>query len=184
MGGEPSGQLRLGFETASGPKESESAVLEAPLDGPGPFEDALWAEDEGRFTDAVEAYRAALDAGDSRPEVTFNLGNVLFAMGCHADAAAAFLVTVESEPEFVEAWNNLGNTLDELDRRRESVLAFSKALAIAPDYADAHYNLADTLAALGDAVGATRHWRRYLEVDPTGPCADEVRVRMAELACG
>lgn len=181
---EPTGQLRLDFENeqVSGPAPEVAIAPRPDGDGADWFEVGQTAELEERLEDAAEAYAQARRRGDSRPEVAFNLGNVLFTLGRHGDSAAAFLQAAEADPTFVEAWNNLGSVLHELGRHREAVLAYSKALAVAPDYADAHFNLAETLAALGDLVGARRHWRRYLEEDPASPTAAEVRRRLSEQA--
>ena len=103
-----------------------------------------------------------------------------YLLGELADAAAAFLRALELDPNFVEAWNNLGSVFDELDRPHEAVVAYRQALGLAPNYADAHINLGDTLAALGDAMGARRHWLAYLDEDPLSPTAAEVRAKLLQ----
>ena len=45
----------------------------------------------------------------------------------------------------------------------------------------AHYNLGDVLASRGQYQQAATHWRRYLQLDPRSPWADDVRTRLAEL---
>lgn len=184
---EPSGQLRLDFEAPGGSSAATGIAPSRVIAGPAPrdvLDRGLDAEAEGRLEDAAELYRAALEAGDPRAEISFNLGNVRLALGRAADAAGAFLEAVERDASFVEAWNNFGIALDAVDRRREAVLAYTQALAVEPDYADAHYNLGDTLAALGDHVGAARHWTRYLGLDPVGRAAASVRARLADLSRG
>jgi hypothetical protein len=48
-----------------------------------------------------------------------------------------------------------------------------------PDYGDAHYNLASELESQGESHAAREHWRRYLQLDGTGPWADTARDRLA-----
>jgi tetratricopeptide (TPR) repeat protein len=178
---ESSGQLLLGFDERSpgpvpAPAPASARVTPAREDL---FEQGVLFESMERLDEAVATYRDAVRGGDQRPEVRFNLGNVLFALGHHADAAEAFLQAIEGDPAFVEAWNNLGNALQELGKLGDAARAYRQALAIAPDYADAHYNLAETLCALGEHAEARRHWWSYLGQDPASPSADEVRARLA-----
>ena len=174
---EPSGQLHMDFETATPPPLPRiRAARPAPPDDP--YEAALYHEDSGRLEAACDAYERALEGSTNRAEIAFNLGNARYLLGDLADAAGAFLRALEADPNFVEAWNNLGNVFDELDRPEEAVVAYRQALALAPNYADAHFNLGDTLAALGDAMGARRHWLAYLDEDPASETAAEVRSRL------
>lgn len=176
---EPTGQLNMDFAAPELPpsRPALSITCAAPED---PYEAALYYEECGRFEAASEAYERAIEAGDDRAEVAFNLGNVRYLLGELADAAAAFLRALELDPNFVEAWNNLGSVFDELDRPHEAVVAYRQALGLAPNYADAHINLGDTLAALGDAMGARRHWLAYLDEDPLSPTAAEVRAKLLQ----
>jgi len=167
---EPSGQLRLDFHAASAGEPAPSGELW--------FQRALRLEQEERLAEAAQAYARALDPAHARPEVAFNLGNVLYGLERLEEACAAFQLATQLDPEYVEAWNNLGNALSLLGRHDEASAAIERALALAPDYADAHFNLAETLAASGNVDGARRHWRTYLEHDPDSSWAAEVRARL------
>ncbi len=200
---EPSGQLVFGFgDNQAGPTHEPPLVL--PLGGatehaldpardPGAasgaratrsldidawFDAALRAEAEDRLDDALGAYAHAELLGGEQPDLCFNRGNVLFALG-RADAAeASFRRAIALDPVYAEAWNNLGVVLGDLGRIDQAVDAYRRALDAAPGYADAHYNLAETLAGQGDRAGACEHWRHYLEQDPHGLSAREVRARL------
>ena len=180
---EPSGQLRLEF--APEPRTAEpvtDAPEETPADSQALFARGVREEEADRLEDAARSYELALEAGEPRPEVAFNLGNVLYALGRWRPAARSFLRATELEPEYVEAWNNLGNTLIQLEHLPEAVAAFRRALAIEETYADAHFNLAEALAAQGDLGQARVHWSTYLELDPLSDWALEVRRRLARTA--
>lgn len=171
---ETSGQLRLDFDTPP--------IVEPRRPRPVPsddwFEAGVSYEEEGRLGDAVRAYAQALRVGGPRPEVHFNLGNVLFSLEEKSQAARHFQLAVDLDPDYVEAWNNLGNALAELGRADEAIVALTRALDLEPGYADAHFNLAETLANLGEYEGARRHWRAYLELDPGSTWAGVVRERL------
>jgi tetratricopeptide (TPR) repeat protein len=170
---EPSGQLRLAFPDAPGPAEGASVAA-----GELWFQRALRFEQAEELDEAARAYAKALDPAHPRPEIAFNLGNVLYALGRHEDASASFALATELDPEYVEAWNNLGNALSQLGRAEEAGRAFERALALEPNYADAHFNLAETLAARGELERARHHWRTYLAHDPDSSWAAEVRARL------
>jgi tetratricopeptide (TPR) repeat protein len=172
---EPSGQLRLAFPGATQPSSAGGATVPTAEVW---FQRALRLDQEERLDEAAQAYAKALDPGDPRPEVAFNLGNALYGLERFADASSAFALATELDPEFVEAWNNLGNALSLLGRHADAREAFVRALALEPEYPDAHFNLAETLAASGDLEGARHHWRTYLQHDPDSPWAAEVRARL------
>jgi tetratricopeptide (TPR) repeat protein len=58
--------------------------------------------------------------------------------------------------------------------------AFAGALRSHDAYADAHYHLARTLDELGRQDEALTHWRRFAELSPDNPWADEARQRLQE----
>jgi tetratricopeptide (TPR) repeat protein len=169
---EPSGQLRLDFSSAGAPGAASVSGGELW------FQRALRLEQEERLEEAALAYSKALDPAHPRPEVAFNLGNTLYALGRGEEACAAYALATELDPEYVEAWNNLGNALSVSARQAEAIRCFERALALEPDYADAHFNLAETFAAQGALAEARQHWRTYLEHDPDSPWAAEVHARL------
>jgi tetratricopeptide (TPR) repeat protein len=58
---------------------------------------------------------------------------------------------------------------------------FERLLARLPSHAPAHYALAALLRDhYADAVGADRHFREYLRLDPGGPHAEEARASLLE----
>jgi len=150
----------------------------APVDVDAWFDAALRAEAEDRLDDALAAYAQAERLGGEQADLCFNRGNVFFALGRSDDAVDSFRQAVTLDPGYAEAWNNLAVVLGDVGRADEAIDAYSRALAAAPGYADAHYNLAETLAGRGDLAGACEHWRRYLEQDPNGLSAREVRARL------
>jgi tetratricopeptide (TPR) repeat protein len=168
---EPSGQLWLDFppEGVPGPTVPDSELW---------FQRALRLEDEERLEEAVLAYGKALDPARPRADISFNLGNALYALGRYEDAARALTLSTELDPDYLEAWNNLGNALSQLGRHAEACERFERALALEPDYGDAHFNLAESLAASGETERARRHWRAYLTLDPDSLWAAEVRARL------
>lgn len=182
---ETSGQLRLDFQPA-GPADADAPLppvssfpdVDELEEGEAWFERGVFAEENGRLEEALEAYKRSLAAGGPLVELLFNLGNTLYALDRKADAAQYFERATEVDPEFVESWNNLGNALSETGDVSRGLDALRRALALEPDYADAHFNLAETLVLSGEIGEARKHWLIYLAQDSWSPWADVVRERL------
>jgi tetratricopeptide (TPR) repeat protein len=136
-------------------------------------------EDEGHLEQAIEVYRAVLAAGGGQPVVCFQLAELLYRVGDIAAARERYYVAIELDEDFVEARANLGCVLAEEGNLDLAVAAFEGALRYHPDYCDVHYHLARTLDDQGQAADARVHWRRFLDMAPTSPWADEARNRLA-----
>jgi tetratricopeptide (TPR) repeat protein len=143
------------------------------------FERALEAEEQGEPARAVEIYQKLLLREGPQPELCFNLGNALYALGQREAARERFRQAVELDADYVEAWNNLGNVLSETGDREAAVSAFTRALELDPHYSDAHFNLAETLAELGQREQARPHWQTYLKYDHRSEWSTRARRQLA-----
>jgi tetratricopeptide (TPR) repeat protein len=99
---EPSGQLLFNFE-------AEGATPAVPLSTEPPTAEH-WLrlgcdhEETGGLLEAVRAYRQALLVGGPDTATSFNLGNVLYALGDLDGARERFSQAVELQPPSTEAW--------------------------------------------------------------------------------
>ena len=191
---EPGGQLRIDFDAiesqqADGSKlESESSSTLALADYAAEQREcatpedmvrtAAEFEDEGHLEAAVEMYRAALTAAGPRPEICFQLAELLYRLEDVSAARERYFMAVELDEDFVEARANLGCVLAETGELELAVAAFQGALAYHHDYPDVHYHLARALDELGRATEAEEHWQRFLELSPDSPWAAEARLRL------
>jgi len=193
---EPGGQLRIDFqaleENRSGdtPSHSVDTVttvsfadhLAEPFDFSSPDEMvrvAIEYEDAGQLDSAVEMYRAALTAGGPRPELCFQLAELLYRLGDLSAARERYFMAVELDEDFVEARANLGCVLVETGELDLAVAAFQGTLAHHSDFPDVHYHLARTFDDLGRASEADTHWQDFLRLAPDSPWADEARLRLS-----
>jgi Ca-activated chloride channel homolog len=109
---------------------------------------------EGRYEEAAQAYQRALDRGRSEPELHYNMGTALLALGRHAEADQHFEEALRSvDPEVrIRSFYNAGNRFlvegrGEGDLRRQADLldaaieAYRRALRIEPGDLDAKWNL-------------------------------------------
>ena len=187
---DPSGQLRFDFESlemrAAEVNDSEPSPATvsfadfqtATNEEPTPhemLEAAVAYEDQGQLLLAVETYRTALAVGGPQPTVCFQLAELLYRLGDVGAARERYFMAIELDAEFVEARANLGCVLAETGDLEMAIAAFEGALVLHPDYADVHFQLARTLGELGRNETANQHWRKFLQLAPDSPWADEAR---------
>ncbi|MBX3411599.1 MAG: tetratricopeptide repeat protein [Pirellulales bacterium] len=179
---EPGGQLRFDFDAAA--VDAEPAVLDVASAGYADTPEAMFSaaeelDDAGDLEGAAEAYRAVLAAGGPNAEVCFRLAELLYRLGDLSAARERYSMALELDEDYVEARANLGCVLEELGRTDLAEAAFRGAIAMYEDFPDAHYHLARLLDLAGQADEAEQHWRRFSQLAPESPWADEARVRLA-----
>jgi tetratricopeptide (TPR) repeat protein len=134
--------------------------------------------DRGELLGAIEAQRLAMLGGAASAEDHFTLAEMLYEAGDAAASRERYYAALELDGDYLEARVNLGCVLGELGAPLLAIASFRGALETHPGYADAHYQLAVMLDRHGDADEAAVHWRRFLEVAPDNPWADEARRRL------
>jgi tetratricopeptide (TPR) repeat protein len=189
---EPGGQLRIDFAALEHEPDDEPATATIvspavflsrglPPAAAAPQQLRQWAtqlDEAGDLAAAAEMYRAALAAGGPAPELCFQLAEVLYRAGDLPGARERYYTALELDENYVEARANLGCVLAELGQLDLAAAAFQGTLHCHETYADVHYHLARTLDELARLDEAARHWRRYLELAPDSPWADEARDRL------
>ena len=194
---EPSGQRRIDFDSLA--DEASISTTSAPsvisfLDSLGTTEaenpqsdddsidpiqqQAFDCEDAGYYEAAIDCYHAILSRDGARADISFQLAELLYRMGELWAARERYLNAIELDAEFVEARASLGGLLAELGRYDLAVAAFRGALAVHDDYPDVHYNLARTLDEMDSGDDAVTHWKRFLDLAPQSPWAQEARDRL------
>jgi tetratricopeptide (TPR) repeat protein len=198
---EPSGQLLIDFEAPPEPgaRDEEAAPAAVSIVAAGADEEptllhpeatasqsvedlrllAADLEERGRRYEAIEVYRAILMSGEFTAEDHFFLAEVLYRAGDLAAARERYYVAIELDEDYVEARANLGCVLAEQGELPLAEAAFRGALAYHPDYADAHFHLARLLDRMQQTHEAANHWRRFLDLAPASPWANEARDRVA-----
>ena len=197
---EPNGQLRFDFDSldqnarddaieANQSGVTKLAIYEEPPDVV-PFrspEDlfsddlldaAFEAEEDGDLALAVDYCHAILARDGPRPDIDFQLGELLYRSGEVVAARERFYSAIETDPDFVEARMGLGCVLQETSQIDLALAAFRGALELHEDYSEAHYHMANLLDELGQDQQAEHHWQRFLELAPESPWAQEARDRL------
>jgi Ca-activated chloride channel family protein len=95
------------------------------------------------WEEALKFYRDAEIEKPESPELSYNLGNVMYQQEKYQDAMDRYYRALSSDgvDHQAWAWYNLGNTLFRSGKYPESVQAYEKCLDLTPDDEDAKYNL-------------------------------------------
>ena len=132
-------------------------------------------EDPVTYDQAEELYRRAVRLDPSLAIAYTNLGNIRFRRGDETGAEILYRRAIEVDPSQPEAHYNLGYVMLERGDARDATRYFERALQGDPRFADAHFNLAMAWERLGERSRARPHWKKYLELEPSGTWADVAR---------
>lgn len=132
-------------------------------------------EDPATFDEAEALYKKATELDPQLAIAYTNLGNIRFRRGDEAGAEQLYRKALEIDERQPEAHYNLGYVMLERGYASRAVTYFEAAIKTDSRFADAHFNLAMAYEALADKARARVHWKRYLELEPTGTWADIAR---------
>ena len=123
-------------------------------------------EDLGRYKDAVEDLKRALDTDPDNTDCLISFGFCLIKLNERESALGAFRRAAQVEPDLAIAQYGLGIALRLNGQTELAATAFERVLAIEPGYVAARSALATTAEATGDRDAARRHATQALAQDP------------------
>jgi tetratricopeptide (TPR) repeat protein len=132
-------------------------------------------EDPATWAEAEALYKRAIYLDPQLAIAYTNLGNIRFRSGDEEAAQALYAQALAIDPRQPEAHYNIGYVTLERGDPKGAAAYFEKAIAADPRFADAHFNLAMAYEQAGERAKARPHWKRYLELEPTGTWADIAR---------
>ena len=138
--------------------------------------------DTGRLNEAVEVYRAVLDAQPELPDIWFDLSDALNRLGEVQEAEVALRQFIALRPEDVAGHANLATLMLKCARIDAAVEASRQGLAVAPNSAELHFGLGRALRRRGDYPEAADAFRRALARDPSLAGAHSGLIRVLRLA--
>jgi Flp pilus assembly protein TadD len=125
----------------------------------------------GKFAEAAEGYRQAVQIQGNDPVVLNSLGSALGQTGKHAEAIAYLRKAEVLAPDYPSVHSNLGAELAATGKGREAAAEIQKALDLKPDLAEAHTTLGGLLAGQGRYREALPHLLKAVESQPGNPVA-------------
>jgi tetratricopeptide (TPR) repeat protein len=120
----------------------------------------------GRFAEAVECFRKALELRPDFTDARFNLGTSYAALGRTDDAIACFRAVLARAPRSADTHSNLGAVLQERGEVDAAMATYERALEIRPDLVEALNNLGCLLEERNRRRDAMALYRRALKADP------------------
>lgn len=123
----------------------------------------------GRLEEALEEYRAVIDADPHYPEYHLDLGNLLQRMGRAEEAAAAYETATRLGPPFPELYYNRGDLRNGLGDVEGALEDFGYVLELDPTFVDAYVNRAGLLLDLEELDAAESDVNAGLALDGAHP---------------
>lgn len=120
----------------------------------------------GRRSEAIAAFRKALQLNPSNGTAYYNLGLLLHEAGDLVEADTAYRMALALRPDHAAAWNNLGVLMHEQGRMLDAEAALRLALQQEPEFPDGLFNLARLFWHTDRAAAAEETIRQLLANTP------------------
>ena len=134
------------------------------------------AQNLGRSSEAIQAYRRAGQLDGSYFEAYYRLGLTAFEARSFRLALLAWETALVLRPDSADARYNFALTLKASNYPNDAANELEKLLALHPDEARGHLTLGNLYAEqLRDVPRARRHYGRVLQLDPRNPQAQAIR---------
>ncbi len=135
---------------------------------------SMYLDSVGRYDEAINMAREALERGPQEPVVHNNLGAFLFHAGMQRGFAPGQLDeailhlqgTLALDPDHLDGHLNLARALAAAERTDEALAQFNEVLARDPNRADAHFYLGNLLVSRDDLSGAAQHYATAVRLKP------------------
>jgi predicted TPR repeat methyltransferase len=126
-------------------------------------------EKEGKFAEAAESYRRALDVNPSLYKVRNELARMLRAQGLFDEALAHFeqaLAVATDQHDQGGICNNIGTLALDMGDYPRAIERLQRAVALQPHFAPGYSSLAVALHSVGQADEAITRFQQALALDP------------------
>ncbi len=135
-------------------------------------------------SEAITYFQGVLKVKPDRVDVLIDLGDCYTQLGNFQKALGAYKSAVAKNPRVKQGPYKLARTYDELGKKADAIKYYQLAVRNEPDDAMPHYYLGYIFKAQSKNKLAKAEFRRYLELKPDAPDADEVREEMEYLGGG
>jgi tetratricopeptide (TPR) repeat protein len=123
-------------------------------------------EDQGRFADALQAFKQAAALRPAQSEVRLQLGTVYARQAQWAAAFEELERARQLSPDDPQVYLYSGEVLWKLNRRPDAIARLRQAIRLRPGYWEAHYRLGDDLAQQEEISAAAAEFEQVLRVNP------------------
>jgi tetratricopeptide (TPR) repeat protein len=131
------------------------------------FDAGIALAQQGKYDEAIEQYKKALEKDPDQPYVIANMGDALAKLNKNDEALAAYQKAIALKPDDAAMYTNMGVLLGKMGKLAESQEAFKKAASVNPGAAGQNfYNLGATLVNSGRAAEAAEAFKQAIAADP------------------
>ena len=127
--------------------------------------------DEGRYDQALVAYRDIKAKAPALTLVNLQIGNALVAQKSYAEAETAFQEVLKADALDSNGLFAMGALREAQGNAAEARAWYEKAAAADKTWTRPLMRLAALASAGGDRTSASRHWTRVIDIDPGSPDA-------------
>lgn len=132
-------------------------------------EEGLRAAGEGRWADAIKAYRHALVDNPQDVEAYINLGDAYLSAAQDKEAIAAYQQAVRLAPQNADAQYALGAAYNYTGQNSDAFKPLVRAISLAPDYAEAYYGIGYAYQQLDNYKDAVGYLKNAVRLKPDYP---------------
>ena len=144
------------------------------------FVQAVKAQKANHLPEAIQAYRAAINADPAYFEAHYNLGLAVTEAGDLAGALAAYEMALAIRPESLDARYNFALVLKQANYSVDAENELEKILAAYPNEPRVHLALGNLYAQqFHQPAKARAHYLKLLETEPRHPQASAIRYWLA-----
>ena len=122
---------------------------------------------EGRFAEAVEAFRQMVAADPEEAIAHMDLGTALLQLGDVSGALARYQKSLRLSPGNPRLHYNLGLVYTLQKAYPKALEHYQNAIELDPGFENAHFNAANLLMRLGNMAQAGQHYGRVNELNPS-----------------
>jgi tetratricopeptide (TPR) repeat protein len=123
-------------------------------------------EEQGRFAEALQAFKQAAALRPAQSEVRLQLGIVHARQGQWAVALEELERARQLNPDDPHVYLYSGEVLWKLERRPDSIARLREAIHLQPNYWEAHYRLGDELAQQDEVSAAAAEFEQVVRLNP------------------
>ena len=135
----------------------------------------------GRTREAIPYFDRAVAAADAIWAYHFNRARAYSELKEWGRAVAGYRDAARLFPEDYVTAFNLARAMQSNGDLPGAIAQFERAIALAPGQPDFHLSLAFALETAGRPRDAAAAYRRYLELEESGPQAEKIKARIAQL---
>jgi tetratricopeptide (TPR) repeat protein len=140
------------------------------------FAQARQAEQQGKYTDALDDYRRATQLDPGWFEAQYNCGVMAYRLRDYQFALQSYELALAIKPDSADARYNFALALKAANYVPDAVKELRKILAASPSNVRAHLELGNLYAQyLYDIPRAREQYLRVLQLDPANPQASNIQ---------